>query len=146
MAESEIAARVTRYLARQIEWLETGLRLLDHFEEHLEDAALDRFADEQRRREVELGHLAREHQGLLREWREAQDVTEAERANVNRLAERARGLTGQLIARHERAQVLVSQRLAGRDAALGTLERGRELLERYRPGGEESSWMLDKRA
>lgn len=147
MAEPDVASRVIRYLHRQIVWLETGLRALDQLEQSLSDSMLDQFLLQQQLRDQELGHLAREQQVLLRDWESTENIPETLRTEVSALTLRAQGLMTTLLARHELIQTMVSEKLIHRENTIDTLKRGRDMLNKYRPGGtENSSWLLDKRA
>jgi len=141
-----VVQRVTNYLHRQIAWLEQVLGELEQFERALDAPELDVLAARQRAREQELRHFVREQRGLQQEWEQAKNVSEEDRAEVKTLSERSRQLTEQLARRFETAIAQLDTAKNKRIKSAQALQRGRGMLDKYRPGGDLDPGFIDRRA
>ncbi|HPO12485.1 MAG TPA: hypothetical protein PLI09_03500 [Candidatus Hydrogenedentes bacterium] len=146
MTMPNVVQRVTNYLHRQIAWLEQVLGELEQFERALDAPELDVLAARQRAREQELRHFVREQRGLQQEWEQAKNVSEEDRAEVKTLSERSRQLTEQLARRFETAIAQLDTAKNKRIKSAQALQRGRGMLDKYRPGGDLDPGFIDRRA
>ncbi len=134
------------YFTRQTAWFEQMLSDLETLEKDLNDPELEK-VDEQRRIHTEkTENLAGEFQALYAEWEAATDLAEEERAEVRRLSRRAAELAAQLRATHDQALGTVHDRLENLSASLNKLRRGRDMLQKYRPGQSTDATFVDKKA
>jgi len=144
VAESR-AARVTRYLERHTAWMRAVLAELDALAAAMDGGDVGSLLEEQGRRTREAEHFLREHTGLLREWDGGAGAPEEDRAAVRALAAEAGALAERLTGRYE---ALLDASTAARSrnrAALDTLRRGRDMMRKYRPGGDGADY-LDRKA
>lgn len=146
MTMPNIVQRVTSYLDRQIAWLEQALGELEHFERALDAPELDALAARQRAHEQELEHFVREQRGLLQEWQQAENVSEGDRTEVKALSERSRQLREQLARRFETAIAQLDTAKRKRMNSVQALQRGRGMLDKYRPGGDLDPGFIDRKA
>lgn len=146
MLDADVAARVKKHLGRHVEWLEEGIRAAQTASDTMSEEDLEALLAAQAKRNAELTHLWREQAGLLREWRVARNAGQEDRTEVRRMADHAQQLTEELRALQENLITALSLRLLNRQDAIHSLRRGRDLLGKYRPGGEDTSGFLDKRA
>lgn len=142
---SNLLYRVKDYFRRQIASFEEILADLERLDEDLQrpDAA--------QHIELCLGHdrrtaaLEREFAALAREWRQAVDLPNADRADIRALAQTAQALAENVCAAYQRGIELTTSRSDAVKADLGDLRRGRDLLERYRTTRFDVAF-FDKRA
>ena len=142
----ELVPRLTNYFTRQIAWLQNVLSEFDHFEHALNEPELEALAERQRTREHQLEQFAREQRGLLHEWQQTTDLPETDRQAVKALAAQAKQLTDQLTLTYESAMKTVEQMKTRRTHSVQTLQRGRGMLDKYRPGGDLDPGFIDRKA
>jgi hypothetical protein len=146
MAQRETAARVKRYLERRIAWFEELLADLDACVESPPETDWEAWLGRQQRRTEEMEDLAREHVGLLREWRASAEESPEQRQEVRMLAERAETTQGRILEAYTRACHNAAQRMEAGEAELAALRKGHELLGRYRAEGGPEHDFLDRKA
>ncbi len=142
----ELVPRLTNYFTRQIAWLQQVLSEFDHFEHALNEPELDALAEQQRAHDRQLEQFAREQRGLLHEWQQAADVPETDRQAVKALAAQAKLLTDQLNLTYGHAMKTLGKMKARRTRAAQALQRGRGMLDKYRPGGDLDPGFIDRKA
>ena len=144
-AADDIAARVTRYFARQIAWLEAQRDELRALPEDLTGAALETLVSRQAQRERESVEFAREQQGLLREWHAA-NVDATVRAEVQALARQAQVRADELCRAYDAAAERTRGTANAPKESLDTLRRGRRMMDAYRPADPGAADFLNRRA
>ncbi len=137
MAGKNLVARVTSFLQRQIAWLEEAVRRLGELEHDLARGDVDSVAAEERARQRQTDDFMREYRGLLHEWRQADHISETDRAAVQRLSAQAQALNEQLRAAYERAGEHVGRALSRNREMLGSVRRGQHTMAKYRPFQED---------
>lgn len=142
----ELVTRLTDYFTRQIAWLQHVLSEFDHFEHALNAPELEALAEQQRVHECQLEQFAREQRGLLHEWQQATELPEPDRQAVKALAAQAKQLTDQLTLAYDHAMKTVEKMKARRTRSAQALQRGRGMLDKYRPGGDLDPGFIDRKA
>lgn len=146
MNADTLCARVRVSLERQINWMETVLRDMEGLESGLSEAALERLADLQQRREAQLADLLREHRGMMAEWRAAQGVSPEARETIRRLDDEAVALSKRLRCRYDEAIAWTHGEMKQCSEALRSIRRGRDMVGRYYPGADEPPGFIDRQA
>lgn len=146
MTDYDTANRVLRYLERRIAWFEKILRDVNTLDLDTSDPAWDYWIDSQQQRSSEMEQLAQEHEALLNEWQGTDSASASERQTVRRFAERAERLQNEVLHYYAQTQLALDARMdADRDRA-AALRKGKQLLDKYRPGNTDLHDFLDRRA
>lgn len=143
---TKLTKRVTTYLNRHIAWLQETLCDLQKLDPDQPTQNIDTHLQHQQQRENEIKHLLREHHALLREWQEAKPIDPTHIAAVRKLAAQAETLTENLRTRFEETVHLLEQSAASNKQSLQATRQGRDLLRKYRPGGDHLAGFIDKKA
>ena len=144
--QNKLTERVTTYLNRHINWLKDTLADLENFDAELSDQELDTNLQNHQQRESQTQHFLREHHALLREWQASQNIDPNHLATVQQLAAQAETLTERLRKRYEQAVDTLQKGAANNNDSLRATRQGRDLLSKYRPGGDRLSGFIDKKA
>ena len=140
-----LAARITRYLERHMEWMRAVLRELDELERAMGSDDTERLLDAQARRAREAEHFQREHLGLLHEWNNGAGESAERRAAVKERAREAERLAEALRARYQELLLAAEGARLRQRSGLDALRHGRDLIRKYRPGGDGADF-LDRKA
>lgn len=143
---AKLTKRVTTYLNRHIAWLQENLYDLQELDPDQPTRNIDTHLQHQQQRENQIKHLLREHHALLREWQEAKPIDPTHIATVQKLAAQAENLTQNLRTRFEETVHLLEQSAASNKESLQATRQGRDLLKKYRPGGDHLAGFIDKKA
>lgn len=138
--------RIHDFLDRQIAWSKAVLVELDAFCALSDDSDFDEAAARQRQREREMPAMAREYNGLLQEWNQAEDIPPEAREAIARHSAEARELAEQVRLRYEDAESVADRRKCQNRQAINDLRRGRRSVNIYTPGLTESPGFVDRKA
>ncbi len=140
-----LAERIIRYLDRHMAWMRAVLRELDELERVMGSDDMERLLDAQARRTREAEHFKREHHGLLHEWNNGAGESAERRAAVKERAREAEKLSEALRARYQELLITAEGVRLRQRAGLDALRHGRDLIRKYRPGGDDAGF-LDRKA
>lgn len=138
MTAPDLLPRVKHLLQREILWMEESIAEVDRMLAGLSRETVEDFSTPQLEREAQLAHLAREHAGLLHEWRRALNIPEEGRQAVRALNEQTEHLREQLQARYEKAAECVTREMGMNKTTQDTLQRGLKGVGKYRLGDDET--------
>ena len=143
-AGQNIAGRMADYFGRQVALYEEMLEDFQTLSERLQAEDLGPLATKQRDFSTRSAQLEEELSLLLREWRQATDIREADRKRVRALAGKARRLAGQLEAYSRDASERTRVRQDEVRSALEGLRRGQQMLTKYRIDDDPAGYMDTK--
>jgi len=143
---ANIAARMEDCFSRQIAWLERLLAELNCGDLDLDDPALRELEANSRDHAKATQSLACEFEVLAAEWRAAECISDAARDRMGALARRAEALANELKDAYDKADAAIQTRLAALKESWDTLQRGRDMLRKYSPGGDQQASFVDKKA
>jgi hypothetical protein len=136
---------VRDYLARQIAWFEQVLADLEDVGPNLDEAQLTAVQAAHAAHVQQMARFETECRRLLESWHNATGISEANRAAVRALAQRAERLAEQTRAAYERALQVVAADADRVKGALRVVARGRDLLGKYYPAGSLEAHFIDKK-
>ena len=110
-------------------------------DEGAEEGVLDGILNQQTAWTAQTKELEQEFHILLREWQRANDVSEAQRAEIESLSSRMEGFAAQLIAMNDKVVARIDARLRVVGQELGQVRKGRMDMSRYRAGDDEPGYM-----
>lgn len=145
-AGSDIAARVCRYLLRQIAWYESNLDFLVALPGLLANGEHEHALQRQAEQQTSLDQLLGERALLHREWQALSDRSGAEAANVKALAERSESLRLEVIRRQDAAAGILQAARMRDLQGLEEVGQGKALMDKYRPERDEAAGFLDHQA
>ena len=141
-----IVERVEDYFRRQIAWFENLLHELESIETKLQAATLKDLADRAARQEETTRAFAEEFTAIQAEWSQARNVSEADRARVGALAQRASTLAEQLQECYRRGAGAARARASEMQHEMAELRKGRMNMRKFRPTGDADSTTIDRDA
>ena len=142
---SDLAERARDYLERQISCFERILADLAGLEDSLAGDDHDATVRQRAAHSEQTARLEAEYRDIEVQWRAATGISQAERADVRALAERAQALADQLCVRYDEGAALVQQRAGAVQEELRGVRRGRKVLRGYRPLHTLDPSFIDKR-
>jgi hypothetical protein len=146
MADGELAGRFLDFFMRQMAWLERMRNELDGLDADLDAAAFDKLLQQQAGYAEETRRFEAEFAGLSAEWHASRDVTPEDRDTVRVLAQEARMLAAELAGKHEQARQRAGRCLDAVQDALNALQRGHDVLRKYRIPDSPEGDLMDKKA
>ena len=126
-------------------WSAKVLAELEAFEATKADD-LEGLIQEQVVREKEARDLAREYNGLSHEWKQADGVSDADRAAIRSLSLKAQELSAIVQQRFKEVQKLSEDRARKKQGALTNLRQRRRSVTIYRPESVVTPGFVDKKA
>jgi len=141
----QVSERVTRYLDRHMDWMREVLKELDVLERAMDSGDMEPLLDGLARRTREAEHFQREHKGLMREWNDGAGVSPECRRAVEALTEEAKRLSEALQPRYKALYLKTENLKVSNRRELRALRRDCGVLQKYRPGGDDLTY-LDRKA
>ena len=126
-------------------WSEKVLAELEAFETTKADD-LEGLIQDQVLREKEARDFAREYNGLSHEWKQADQVSDANRAAIRSLSLKAQELSAVVQQRFIDAQKLCEERAREKQGALTNLRQRRRSVTIYRPESVVTPGFVDRKA
>jgi hypothetical protein len=137
----DIYSRLKDCLERQIAAYELMLNEYPEVDEAAEERELDDILSQQTAWTAQTRDLEQEFHILLREWQRANDVSEAQRAEIESLSLRMEEFAARLIAMNDKVVARIDARLKVVGQELGQVRKGRIDMSRYRAGDDEPGYM-----
>lgn len=146
MSSAELVRRAKSYFTRQAAWFERTRGELAGVKHCLDPEGLEKLAAQQARQAEEFARFEKEFKVLADEWTQAKDVAQADREAVRTLARRAEVLATELFNEFERARGAVDERMVVLRKSWNALQRGRDMLKKYRAYDDPQRGLIDRDA
>ncbi len=146
MGAPNLVPRLLDYFDRQLDWLRASISELANLNGDIDENAIDRIFDQQRRRDAQYEHFLREYRGLMAEWNSAQDISEADRQVVRERADAAGAVAAELSRHYEQGAVILEREKDRNQRAIQALRRGRNQAGKYRTDSEKNPDFMDRNA
>ncbi len=137
----DIYSRLKDCLERQIAAYELMLNEYPEVDEAAEEGVLDSILNQQTAWTAQTKDLEQEFHILLREWQRANDVSDAQRAEIESLSSRMEEFAARLIAMNDKVVSRIDARLKEVGQELGQVRKGRIDMSRYRAGEDDPGYV-----
>lgn len=130
---NEIAHRVSVFLTRYHQWLETGLNTLSTLGTNLQGDGLEALVTFQELRDRESEQLLSEYAVLLKEWKACTSVSDEDAAHIRMLATQVDTIRQQLQDAYAGSSARVALAQDACEEELQLLRKGKNTIRDYAP-------------